>query len=366
LWPVFLKLGPLPINTFGVVLVIAFLVGTWYITRDGARQGLDPEQIQSLCWMVLGAIVIGGRVMFIITTPGPYLDNPLRVFAIWEGGLVYYGGFLATVGTVMWFAWKHGLPIWKLTDLFTVGGMLGLGIGRFSCFFAGDDHGRVIPGTLALDGAGRPLVESTPLIANHLVARAQEIAWYDLPGKLAHDIPWYAVKFKETVGPWDAHPALSDLRWADLWLYPTQWMMSLKAFILFLGLAYLSKRKKFDGQLTAVLLMGYAVLRSLVELWRGDVDRGVYLQPDRAITLYSLGLDSYPGFYLTTAQITSIILFALGAWLYVAKRKDGVEVVTTPKAKAAGAKAEDQVSSGEEARSQATKSKDPSKRSKKR
>lgn len=331
MWPILLKLGPLPINTFGVILVIAFLTGTWYITRDAGRQGLNTEQIQNLCWLVLGAIVIGGRVMFIITTPEPYLENPLRIFAIWEGGLVYYGGFLGTVGTVMYVAWQNNWPIWKLTDLFTVGGMLGLGIGRFSCFFAGDDHGRVLSGTLALSESGQPLRDAS----GYLVARAAEIPWYDFAGKVANDIPWYAVKFNRTVGPWEAHPAM-DLRWAELWLYPTQWMMSLKAFSLFLLLAWISKRKKFDGQLTAVLLMGYAILRSIVELFRGDIDRGVYLQPTGAMTKYALSLGPYPGFYLTTAQITSIILFALGALLYARRMNKGIDPVPAQR-KTAGA-----------------------------
>jgi phosphatidylglycerol:prolipoprotein diacylglycerol transferase len=296
LWPILVKLGPLPINTFGVILVLAFLAGTWYITKDAIRQGLDGEEIQNLCWMVLGAIVLGGRLMFIITEPGPYLREPWKIFYIWEGGLVYYGGFLATVGTVMWYAWKEKLPIWKLTDLFTVGGMLGLAIGRWGCFFAGDDHGRVVQG--ATD-------------ENH---------------------PFWAVKFPASVGPWNAHPAM-DSAWVGKWLYPTQWMMSGKALLLFAILALISKRKKFDGQLTAVLLMGYAILRSIIETYRGDMDRGIYFLPEHMIKSYSLGTIAYPGFYLTTSQGVSIVLFLLGVWLYVSKRNDGVAPVPQRKSR---------------------------------
>ena len=308
MWPILLKLGPIPINTFGVMLVLAFLVGAKYITRDGVRQGMNGEEIENLTWMVLGAIVLGGRAMFIITTPGPYLAEPWKIFYIWEGGLVYYGGFLATVGCVMWYAWRERLPIWKLTDLFTVGGMLGLAIGRWGCFFAGDDHGRVIPG--ATD-------------ANH---------------------PFWAVKFTETVGPWDAHPAM-DPTWIGKWLYPTQWMMSAKALSIFLVVRWVSKRKKFDGQLTAILLMQYSVLRSIVELYRGDMDRGVYFLPEHVMRSYMLGTIEYPGFYLTTSQGISIVLFALGALLYVVKRNDGVAPVPQKKG---SAKAQTQVSSSDE------------------
>lgn len=294
--PILLKLGPLPINTFGVMLVLAFLTGTWYITKDAKTQGLDPERIQTLCWWVLAAIVLGGRVMFIITAPQPYLENPLRIFAIWEGGLVYYGGFLATVGTVIYFSWRDGMPIWKLTDLFTVGGMLGLAIGRWGCYFAGDDHGRVIQG--ATDA----------------------------------DHPFWAVKFPRDVdylGLFDGqathitHPAM-ELQWMDQWLYPSQWMMSAKAFTLFVVLMLISKRKKFDGQLTAILLMGYAVLRSIIELFRGDMDRGVFFQNDRVMRAYLLGRGDYPGFYLTTSQAISIVLFILGLGLYLWRRNKGI------------------------------------------
>lgn len=334
MWPVLLKLGPFPVNTFGVMLVISFLVGTWYITRDAKRQGLDAEKIHNLCWYVLGAIVIGGRLMFIITEPKVYIENPLRVFYIWEGGLVYYGGFLGTVFTVIYFAWKNKMPIWKLTDLFTVGGMLGLAIGRWSCFFAGDDHGRVIPGTLKLDEAGNVLTapssfihplsggDPTHPLNQDVFARAADIAWWDIPGKLANDIPWWAVKFPRTAGFWDSPPAM-DPKWTELWLYPSQWMMSLNALFLFLILGLIAKKKKFDGQLTALLLMLYAIGRSLIELYRGD-ERGVYLQPAEATYAYALGQTQEIGFYLTTAQITSIVLFILGAALYLWKRNAGV------------------------------------------
>jgi phosphatidylglycerol---prolipoprotein diacylglyceryl transferase len=313
LWPILVKIGPVPINTFGVVLVLAFLLGTWYITRDGARQGLDPEKIQSLCWVVLGAIVIGGRLMFIITEPGYYAKDPLRVFYIWEGGLVYYGGFLATVGTVVYFAWKNKLPIYKLTDLFTVGGMLGLALGRFGCFVAGDDHGRVIPG--ATD-------DSHPFWAV----------------KFARDVPYLGIG-DPAPAPHITHPAM-DLNWADKWLYPSQFMMMLNAFLLFLILRYVSQRKKFDGQLTALLLMLYAVGRSIIEVYRGDVDRGVYFASETAVKAYSLGIGPNPGFYLTTSQLLSIVLFVLGAALYVARRNSGVAPVpkhAQPEAGAEGA-----------------------------
>jgi phosphatidylglycerol---prolipoprotein diacylglyceryl transferase len=289
------------------MLVLAFLVGSKYITRDAVRQGLNGEETENLTWMVLGAIVLGGRAMFIITEPGPYLREPWKIFYIWEGGLVYYGGFIATVGTVVWYAWKEKLPIWKLTDVFSVGGMLGLAVGRWGCFFAGDDHGRVIPG--ATD-------------ANH---------------------PIWAVKFAETVGPWEAHPAM-DPAWIGQWLYPSQWMMSAKAFSIFVVAMLIAKRKKFDGQVTAILMMQYAVLRSIIELYRGDMDRGVYFMPDHIMRSYMLGTIDYPGLYMTTSQGISIVLFFLGLWLYLSQKNKGIAPVPQKKG---SAKAQTQVSSDE-------------------
>jgi prolipoprotein diacylglyceryl transferase len=343
----------LPINTFGVILVLAFLVGKWYIVKDAIRQGLDGEQIDQLCWLVLGAIVIGGRLMFIITEPQLYLDAPWKIFYIWEGGLVYYGGFLATVGTVMWFAWKHNLPIWKLTDLFTVGGMLGLGIGRWGCFFAGDDHGRVIPGTV--DALGKALPAGDPAIPWYAVNFQSRVPYLQIDFSGVHyfteqnlppippDAPAAVLKDPSLLL---ARPAM-EIPWMDQWLYPSQWMMSGKALLLFVLLMLVARNKKFDGQLTAILLMGYGVLRSIIETFRGDMDRGVYFESARKAETFFLGRTEDIGFYMTNAQFISVALFILGAWLYISKRHDGVAPV--PK-KVSSAPAEKQVSSTTEAK----------------
>ncbi|MBI4510445.1 MAG: prolipoprotein diacylglyceryl transferase [Deltaproteobacteria bacterium] len=248
MFPVIAKIGPLTLHTFGVTLAVAILVSSWFLTKEARRLG-DPqiteEKLQRLVWYIVLAVVFGGRLMHVIVEYKDYLRRPLHIFAVWEGGLVMYGGLLATFFTVVMFARKNRMRVTRLCDLIAPAAFLGQSIGRWGCFFAGDDYGK----------------------------RAAEGAWY-------------AVRF--------THPnSLVPMELRGVPLYPVQIFMSLKALTIFLVLLWITRRKKFDGQVAGWSFILYAMLRSVVELFRGDTDRG-FVGP------------------LSTAQFTSLFGFLLG------------------------------------------------------
>ena len=222
------------------------------IASDAEKQGFDRNEIWNLSLLVLGAILVGGRLGYLVVeffrTPY-YREHPLEILKFWKGGLMFYGGFILTFITVVWYARVKKLPILKLTDLYAVGGILGNAIGRWGCFFAGDDYGKPAP-----------------------------------------DLPW-AVTFTD---PRSFAPK-------GIPLHPTQLYMSLNSFLIFLLVRWVAKHKKFDGQVTAVLLMVYAVGRSIIELYRGDADRGFLIQEP---------------FTLSSSQFVSVVGFVFGAFLY--------------------------------------------------
>ena len=230
--PILFEIGPITIYMFGVMVATGFLVGGSWIAATAEKTGFDRQQIWNLNLLVLGAILVGGRIMFFIVEffrSDYYLKNPLELFKIWQGGLVFYGGFILTFIAVVWYARSRKLPMMKLTDLYAIGGFLGEGFGRWGCFFMGDDYGRPAPG-----------------------------------------LPW-AVTFTD---PRSAVPG--NLRGVPL--HPTQLYLSALAFSIFLVGRWVYRKKRFDGQVTAVALFMYAVGRSVIELFRGDEDRGFVLQ----------------------------------------------------------------------------------------
>lgn len=247
--------GGIPIATYGVLVATAFLVGMLWVKYEARRVGADPEKALDLVFYIIIAAIVGSRVLHVIVADfDRFLANPLILFKFWEGGLVFYGGFLASQAVGFWFLWKHHLPPLVYYDIFTPALSLGHAIGRIGCFFAGCCHGRPTPGH-----------------------------------------PWYAVVFPDVA----RSSAPSGIP-----LYPTQLMESAGEFSIFLLLLLVRSRKKFDGQIFASYLMAYAVLRSTIEYFRGDVERGFVIDP-----------------WLSTSQFISMVIFLVGLSLFMVQTK---------------------------------------------
>jgi phosphatidylglycerol:prolipoprotein diacylglycerol transferase len=224
-FPTLFRLGGYTLHTFAVMVMIAYLVGSWYIRRDAERQGIDVALVNRLCGWALVAVILGGRLGYLVFERRDLLLS-VEAIKIWHGGLVLYGGMFTTLAVIVGFALVHRLNVLRLADLFSVGGVLGLAIGRWGCFFAGDDYGKPAPG-----------------------------------------LPW-AVTFRRP-------DSLVPPEFRGVPLHPSQIYMSINAFLLFLSLRWVSRRPGIrPGTVTAVGLMQYAVGRSICEIYRGDADRG--------------------------------------------------------------------------------------------
>ncbi|WP_054648065.1 prolipoprotein diacylglyceryl transferase [Salidesulfovibrio brasiliensis] len=90
--PVLIRLGPLTLHWYGVLVALAFLAAIWWAMREADRRELDRNVVPDLAfWVVVGAIG-GARLLYVLIDLPYFLKNPLQIFAFWEGGLVFSGG----------------------------------------------------------------------------------------------------------------------------------------------------------------------------------------------------------------------------------------------------------------------------------
>lgn len=247
--PEFLGGGHFPIRMFGVMVILGFLAGTWVFSRRMKRHGLlSPEDAFDFCFYLLATGILGSRLCYVLQNFSDFKGRFFRIFAIWEGGLVWYGGFALATLFAFWWLWKKKLPVLKVTDAAALAVAMGLFVGRFGCFFAGDDYGDFVR-----DAAGDAIRDAAAA-------------------------PWYAVQFPAG-GP--------DANWryqysevplshrAPYWVHPVQLYLSFKNLVVFGVLAFIAGRMRRTGTLTAAYLLLYPLARFVVEFWRGDADRGV-------------------------------------------------------------------------------------------
>ncbi|MSP16433.1 MAG: prolipoprotein diacylglyceryl transferase [Myxococcales bacterium] len=279
-------LGRVEFPAYMTLLLVGFALAIWLSRRGEDRAGKDGDRIVDLGLLMLACGMLGSRLLSVLAdgklddfinlcleptlveapdrwvdrcVPGglcgwDYLCNPengrcypprdcLAPLKFWEGGLAYYGGFLLAAPVGFWYARRQKLGVWRVSDLTAPGIALGLFFGRIGCFLNGCCHGAQC------------------------------------------DLPW-AVTFPQRSIPHNVHPA--------------QLYEALGSLALFVLLYFVVRpRKRRHGEVFAWLLVGYGVLRFVLEFVRAD-PRG---------SLFGLSTSQWIGIPLITAG------FVLLRWL---------------------------------------------------
>jgi phosphatidylglycerol:prolipoprotein diacylglycerol transferase len=107
--PVIFSIGPLALRWYGLMYVIAIVMGLWLIRGFSTRKGISQDQIYRLLWWCVVAGLLGGRLYFVIQQPNlvqDYLLKPQNILATWEGGMAFYGAIFLIVPVLFWRAIK--------------------------------------------------------------------------------------------------------------------------------------------------------------------------------------------------------------------------------------------------------------------
>ena len=141
--PALFELGPIVVRYYGLMYVVALLVGVWLIRKESDRigLGLSKDEVANYCLYGLIAGIVGGRIYYVVFNWSYYGQYPLQIPAIWNGGLAIHGGVIAGVLYTLWYARGRAIPIWRLGDAVAPALILGQAFGRFGNFMNGDAHG---------------------------------------------------------------------------------------------------------------------------------------------------------------------------------------------------------------------------------
>lgn len=141
-WNPVSHLGPIPINWYGITLALGFVVGGYLTWRWAPMLGVAREKIEGLVLWILVGSVAGARFYYIVQNDfGSYLREPWRMFAVWEGGLAFFGGLFGGILAAYLYTRREKLQFPRVADLFAPAIPIGAAIGRISCGLAGMDYG---------------------------------------------------------------------------------------------------------------------------------------------------------------------------------------------------------------------------------
>ena len=242
--PILFKFFGIELYSYGLFAAFAFLAAFSYISA-GVKKSKPPliasDILQNLFLYLVLTAILGARILYVIINFKTYAQAPLDIFKIWEGGLVYYGGFACAVLFVIFYSKKHKIPILKFADIIAPALALGHALGRIGCFCAGCCYGKPT------------------------------------------EVPW-GVVFSNA----------DSLALKNVHIHPTQIYESFFNFLIFVALHLYNKKNHKNGKTAAFYFILYSVMRFTVEFFRGD-ERGEFLlglspAQNISIALFILGI----------------------------------------------------------------------------
>lgn len=264
MFPVLFRIGGFTVTSFGLMMLLSFLVGGWLLSRELARRELRPDIAwDALVWLALGGIV-GAKVYYLALHWSALAADPVGELTS-RGGLVWFGGLAGGALAYVWYARRRALPLATMLDASALPLTLAYAVGRVGCFLVGDDYG--LP-TRSWLGVAFPN-GSPPSTAGYL----------------------------RSVG---AHVPGSVPDTTVLAVHPTQLYEIAAALVIFGILWRVARRPLRPGRLFGAWLALYSVERFLIEFVRAKDDRIAW------------------GF--TTSQVVAALTFALGTYLWTRRR----------------------------------------------
>jgi len=149
MYPILFEIFGYPISTFGVMLAIAFLTGTWLTARRMSEIGLDPEGATTmLIYAMIGGI--GGSKIYFAIDVSMREGIPITQLLLAREGITFYGGLIGAIGLVLLGTRIHRIPTGAFFNCVCLAGAIGQALGRVGCFLVGDDYGRPTDGPFGI------------------------------------------------------------------------------------------------------------------------------------------------------------------------------------------------------------------------
>jgi phosphatidylglycerol:prolipoprotein diacylglycerol transferase len=231
--------GTFKLPSYGFMIMIGFLLCLWLFGRRGKKMGLAPEALFDAATVALLGGIVGARLFYVIGNWESFADSPLTVFALWHGGLSFFGGLAGGALGLLAMLAKHKLPLLRTLDAAASLVPLGHAFGRVGCFLNGCCYGKV---TAAWTGVCFP-------------------RFLDARGQVTGSPTFYDQLGRGLVNVTDAH---------SLPVHPTQLYEVAFELAFFAVLSYMLPRRRRDGDVAWTYGLLYGSARFVNEFFRAD------------------------------------------------------------------------------------------------
>ncbi|MFT4106445.1 MAG: prolipoprotein diacylglyceryl transferase [Lacrimispora sp.] len=242
---------------YGIIIGIGILAGLWIAVSDAKRRGEDPEIYMDFALYAIIVSIIGARAYYVIFDWDNYKDDLIQILNLRGGGLAIYGGIIGAVITLLIYTRAKKLSFFSLADTGCLGLITGQIIGRWGNFFNCEAFGGYTESLFAMR-IRRALVNESMIsrdLLDHLIV-------------------------KDGIEYIQVHPTF---------MYESVWNLCVLAFLL-----WYRKRKRFDGEILFLYLLGYGLGRAWIEGLRTDqlIFFGTGIPVSQALSIILVGLSA--------------------------------------------------------------------------
>ncbi|KFX05858.1 diacylglyceryl transferase [Pectobacterium betavasculorum] len=266
--PVIFSIGPLALHWYGLMYLVGFVFAMWLAVRRANKpgSGWTKDEVENLLYMGFLGVFVGGRLGYVLFYAFPsFLENPLYLFKVWDGGMSFHGGLMGVICVMLWFAHRTKRHFFQVADFIAPLIPFGLGAGRLGNFINGELWGRV--------------TTDTPWAMLFPGSRSEDMM-------LAVSNPQWQTIFNQ-YGMLPRHPSQ---------LY----QMMLEGVALFIILNLFIRKSRPMGSVSGLFLICYGLFRIITEFFR---------QPDAQLGLF--------GDLFSMGQILSLPMVIAGILMMV-------------------------------------------------
>ncbi len=246
--PILFSIGDITIHSYGLMIMLGAFVSYWFLSRVSYRElGIEYEQIQLFSALVIVTAIVGGKLLFYVTDSSFDPEKLTSIFTDLRQGFVYYGSLSLALPTAIYLFKRFKWPLTPMLDNLAIVTVTVHAFGRIGCFLAGCCYGKTTDSIFGVT-FHHPQSQAFPL-----------------------NTP----------------------------LHPTQLYEFTLLLVMLAVLLFFKSKKKFDGQLILMYLAMYAVGRSVIEVFRGDIIRGYVFDN-----------------LLSTSQFISILVILIVVYFY--------------------------------------------------
>ncbi len=224
--PILLQFGQLRIYSWGFMVAVAFAVAIYIGMKRAEKEGISNDQALDISAITLITSLFGARLFYVIGFWNEFSNNWLSVFAVWEGGMVFYGGLIMSMLALWIYTKKNKINILKMFDAIAPAAAVGYAIGRIGCYLRGCCYG------------------------------------------LECSLPW-ATHFPDVKG----------------FVHPTQLYSVIAGIIIFILLMFIGRKKNYDGQIFVWGILLYSIYRFIIEFFRFNELNWAGLSPSQWISV---------------------------------------------------------------------------------